>query len=193
MKKLSIWIQNISKGWVALTSLIVFLLFTAFVLPKQASRAELSTGNEKSPDMSFYYTSDDLYQLAQAYGNEGRMSYVNARFSFDLIWPLVYMVFLSTSISWLFQKLFKPSSFWQLSNLLPICGMIFDYLENVSTSVVMIRYPNPTRVIDIFAPLFTSLKWLLVGGGFVLLILGFFVGIWHLIGGKSGRNNPDTA
>lgn len=176
-----------------LTSLIVFLLFTAFVLPLQASQAELSTGTETSPDMSFYYTSDDLYQIAQAYGNEGRMAYVKARFSFDLIWPLVYMIFLSTSISWLFQRLFKPSSFWQFSNLVPICGMIFDYLENISTSVVMIRYPNPTRIIDILAPIFTSVKWLFVGGGFVLLILGLFVGVWRLKGGKSERNNPDTA
>ena len=168
----------------ALTSLIIFLLFTGFVLPKQASQAELSTGNETSPDMSFYYSSEDLYQLAQAYGEGGRAAYVKARFTFDMIWPLVYMIFLTTAISWLFEKVFKPDSLWQLANLVPICGMILDYLENVSTSVVMIRYPDQTRMIDQLAPIFTSLKWLFVGGGFGLLALGLIVGMLQLIGGK---------
>jgi len=182
MKNLSGWIQNISKGWVALAALIIFVLFTAFVLPKQASQAESGTGNDKSPDMSFIYTSDDLYQLAQAYGEVGRISYIKARFSFDLIWPVVYMIFLTTVISWLFQRVFRQGSLWQLANLVPLCGMILDYLENISTSVVMIRYPNPTAVVDILAPIFTLTKWLLVSGSFVLLLLGLIVGIWQLIG-----------
>ena len=184
MKRLSGWIRKISKGWVALTSLIIFVLFTALVLPKQASLAESGTGNEKSPDMSFIYTSDDLYQLAQAYGEGGRMSYIKARFSFDLIWPVVYMVFLTTAISWLFQRVFRLGSLWQLANLSPLCGMIFDYLENISTSLVMFRYPDPTAVVDKLAPIFTLTKWLFVGGSFVLLLLGLIVGIWQLIGRK---------
>jgi hypothetical protein len=184
MKNLSGWIQNISKGWVALAALIIFVLFTAFVLPKQASQAESGSGNDKSPDMSFIYTSDDLYQLAQAYGEVGRISYIKTRFSFDLIWPVVYMIFLTTAISWLFQRVFRKGSLWQLANLVPPCGMILDYLENISSSVVMIRYPNPTAVFDILAPIFTLTKWLFVGGSFILLLLGFIVWIWQLIGKK---------
>jgi hypothetical protein len=184
MKNLSSWIQKISKGWMALASLIIFVLFTAFVLPKQASLAESGTGNSKSPDMSFVYTSDDLYQLAQAYGETGRISYIKARFSFDLIWPVVYMIFLTTGISWLFQRVFRQGSLWQLANVMPLCGMILDYLENISTSVVMIRYPDPTAVVDIFAPIFTLTKWLFVGGSFVLLLFGLIVWIWQLIGKK---------
>ena len=184
MKRLSSWIRMISKGWVALTSLIIFVLFTALVLPQQASLAESGTGNKKSPDMSFMYTSDDLYQLAQAYGEGGRMSYIKARFSFDLIWPVVYMIFLTTAISWLFQRVFWMGSIWQLANLVPLCGLIFDYLENIATSIVMIRYPNPTAVVDFIAPIFTLTKWLFVGGSFILLFLGFFVGIWQLISRK---------
>jgi hypothetical protein len=169
---------------VALTSLIIFVLFTALVLPKQASLAESGTGNEKSPDTSFIYTSDDLYKLAQAYGEAGRMAYIKARFSFDLIWPVVYMIFFTAVISWLFQRAFKPGSLWQLSNLVPLCGMILDYLENISTSLVMFRYPETTRVVDILAPIFTLTKWLFVGGSFVLLLLGLIVGIWRLTGRK---------
>ena len=184
MKKLSKWIQNKSKGWVALASLIIFVLFTALVLPKQANQAKLSTGNEQSPDMSFYYTGDELYQLAEAYGEAGRASYVKARFTFDLVWPFVYMLFLSTVLSWINQKAFKAGSFLQLTNVVPLFGMIFDYLENISTSVVMIRYPEPTRVIDSFATIFTLLKWIFIGGGFALLFLGLIIWIGQLLGRK---------
>jgi hypothetical protein len=182
LKRLSNWIQNISKGWVVLFALAIFVLFTVLVLPKQASSAELSTGNERSPDMSFYYTGDDLYQLAQAYGEEGRAAYIQARFTFDLIWPLVYMVFLTTVISWLFRKEFASESILQLSNLVPLLGMIFDYLENIATSVVMARYPAQTMVIAAFAPIFTMIKWMLVGGSLLLLLVGIVVGVGKMIG-----------
>lgn len=175
MKNLSHWIQRLSNGRVALTALIIFIAFTALVLPKQASQARLSTGSDSSPDLSFFYTSDSLYKFAQAFGEEGRAAYVKARFTFDIIWPLVYMVFLSTAISWLFRGLFKEGSLWHLSNLVPIGGMILDFLENISTSIVMIRYPNPSGVIAIVAPVFTSLKWIFVGGGFILLLLGLVI------------------
>ena len=193
LKKLSKWIQKISKGWVALASIIIFISFTALVLPQQASQAAMSTGSDKSPDMSLFYTSNDLYQIAEEYGEGGRMAYVKARFSFDLIWPLVYMVFLSTVLSWLFKKVFKANSFWQLFNLVPIFGLIFDYLENISTSLVMIRYPNPTNSIAIFAPIFTVLKWLCVGGSFVLLLIGLIIWGWQLIKGKGEWNKPKAA
>ncbi len=187
MKRLSGWIQKNSKGWVTLAFLILFGLFTALVLPKQASLAEAGTGNEQSPDMSFIYTSDDLYQLAQAYGEEGRVAYIKARFSFDLIWPVIYMLCLTTAISWSFQRAFRPGSAWQLANLVPVGGMIFDYLENISTSVVMSRYPDPTMVVDRLAPIFTLIKWLLVGGSFILLLMGLGAGMWQLIREKIRR------
>ena len=53
-KGLSDWIHRVSNGWVALGSLIIFLLFTALVLPGQASRAAADTGDAGSPDTSFY-------------------------------------------------------------------------------------------------------------------------------------------
>jgi hypothetical protein len=54
--------------------------------------------------------------------------------------------------------------------------MLFDYLENISTSVVMIRYPRPTAVVDTLAAVFTLVKWIFVNGSFVLLLIGMVVG-----------------
>lgn len=173
------WLHKISSGWLTLASLLIFLSFTALVLPGQATRGQEETGGSGSPDTSFYYSADDLYQMAEEYGQEGREAYVRVRFTFDLVWPLVYTLFLVTSISWLSRRAFSGDSPWQLANLAPILAALFDFLENISTSLVMVRYPDHTAVIDTLAPIFTAVKWILVGISFLLLLASLFMAAWR--------------
>jgi len=186
MRKLSNWFQKVSSGWVTLVALVIFVLFAALVLPKQASTAESNTGDEWTPDLSFYYTGDELYQLAHSYGEDGRAAYIHARFTFDLIWPLVYLLFLTTGISWLFRKAFAPGNALLLLNLAPLIGTIFDYLENIATSIVMARYPTPSAAAGSIAPIFTMLKWVFVGGSCLLLLVGIGFWVWKLIRKRGG-------
>jgi hypothetical protein len=178
-QRISNWLRRVSTGWVALLALIIFLLFSALVLPQQATRAEQETGSTVSPDMSFFYSPGELYRMAESYGEQGREAYVRARFTFDLIWPLVYTLFLATAVSWIFGRAFAPDSRWQRANLVPLLGALFDYLENLSTSLVMLRFPAQTAVVDLLAPLFTALKWGFLGASFVLLIGGMIVAFWR--------------
>lgn len=177
--RFSEWLHKISSGWLTLASLLIFLSFTALVLPGQATRGQEETGGSGSPDTSFYYSADDLYQMAEEYGQEGREAYVRVRFTFDLVWPLVYTLFLVTSISWLSRRAFSGDSPWQLANLAPILAALFDFLENISTSLVMVRYPDHTAVIDTLAPIFTAVKWILVGISFLLLLASLFMAAWR--------------
>jgi hypothetical protein len=96
-----------------------------------------------------------------------------------VIWPLVYTMFLSTAISWVYIRAFTLNSRWQRANLAPVLGALFDYLENLSTSLVMLRYPVQTAVVDILAPVFTLVKWIFVNGSFVLLFAGVVVAVWQ--------------
>jgi len=41
----------------------------------------------------------------------------------------------------------------------------------------MARYPTHSPGVDFLAPIFTSIKWILVGGSFVLLVIGIGAGI----------------
>ena len=179
LKRYSAWLRRVSTGWVALAALVVFVLFLALVLPGQATEAERSVGDAGSPDMSFLYSAADLYRMAEAYGPQGRQAYIRARFTFDLLWPVVYTMFLVTAISWVYRRAFAADSRWQLANLAPVLGMALDYLENVSAALVMARYPQPTAVVAELTPVFTSLKWVFVNGSFVLLLLGVVVGVWR--------------
>jgi hypothetical protein len=178
-KRFSHWLRRVSNGWVVLSALVIFLLFSALVLPRQAARAQQETGGAASPDMSFYYSPGDLYRMAEAYGAQGREAYVRARFTFDLIFPLVYTLFLATAISWVNTRAFAPDSRWHLANLAPVLGALFDYAENVSTSLVMLRYPAQTAVVDVLAPVFTLVKWVFVTGSFVLLFVGVVAAAWR--------------
>lgn len=174
--RLSDWLSRISTGWVALAGVVIFLLFSILVLPGQSAQPDANLGDIGSPDLSFYYSAHDLYQMAEAYGEAGRAAYIQARFTFDVIWPIVYTLFLSTAISWVYARSIEPESGLQRANLVPVLGMLCDYLENVSTSLVMWRYPAQTPVIDWLAPVFTALKWILISGSFLLLLGGLVVG-----------------
>ncbi len=172
IRNFSSWLRHVSSGKIALFGLVLFLAFTAFVLPVQSQKAREASNGAGSPDQSFLYSPQELYQMAETYGQQGRLDYIRARFSFDLIWPLVYAFFLTTSISWVFGRAFQDTSIWQMANILPLVGLGFDYLENISTSLVMLRYPTQTAFLAALAPFFTMIKWIFIGGSFGLLLIG---------------------
>lgn len=181
MIKISHWLTGKSSSQVTLLALGIFILFMILVLPGQAAQAEESSNGAATPDLYFVYSKDALYQMAESYGQDGRGDYVRIRFTFDLIWPLVYGFFLLTGISWLFKQVLPPESIWRAVNLIPLYAMVFDYLENISTSIVMIRYPARTAVIDTLATIFTPVKWVFVGLGFVILLIGLALFAWKRI------------
>ncbi len=183
MQNLSAWLHKVSTGQMTLIAVIIFLLFTALVLPKQAANAD--AGGIGSPDTSLIYTAGDLYSIAEAYGPEGRAEYVRVRFTFDLIWPVVYFAFLTTATSWISRKACAPNSLWLRANLIPAIGTAFDYLENITAALVFGRYPARTPVADVLAPVTTFLKWIFIGASFVVLVAALITALWRRISDHS--------
>jgi len=181
MNKLSALLQRLSTGPLTLAALAIFLLFTALVLPGQSAKADEVSADAGTPDLSLTYSAADLYSWAEAYGPEGRAAYVHARLTFDVAWPLVYTFFLVTALSWLGKRGFPADSRWQQINLVPLLAALFDFLENAATSLVMLRFPDPTPVIAELAPVFTLVKWLLVGGAFALLLIALGAALWKRV------------
>ena len=187
LTRVSEWLYSVSSGKIAIVSILVFFGFTAFILPVQSRTADEYSSGVGSPDMSFVYSSEDLIRFAEAYGDSGRTAYVRARFTFDLIWPIVYAFFLGTTISWTIQRLFPPSSAIRRGNLLPFVAALFDYLENISTSIVMLRYPQSTPLVGNLASVFTLLKWVLIMGSFGLLIFAGGLLLWNVVSRRNDR------
>lgn len=184
---LSSWFYKISSGWVVLLAMVIFLFFSIVVLPAQASKAEVYSKGIGSPDLSFYYSPTKIYQIVERFGASGRYEYVRTRFTFDLIFPLIYGGFLVTAISWLYARILNKKDRRGLINLIPLGGVIFDYLENISVSVVMLRFPQPATLAGSLAGIFTALKWTLMGVSLVVLVMGvLFVLINYFRGPRTG-------
>jgi len=150
------------------------LLFAGLVLP---GLGKISAGAEEGgalpiPDLSLWYSASSLYALAAAYGPVGRSAFIRSHFSLDLIWPAIYLLFLSSAISFSSKRAFRLGSPWRRSNLLPLAAVIFDLLENLACSLVMFRYPDQTPLLDSAAGYFTSIKWIFVASSVGLLLTG---------------------
>lgn len=163
-------LEKVATGRLALLSTLLFFVFLGSVLPAQAAATAAITSMTETPDTIFFYTAEELYRIAHELGEAGRSHYIRSRFTFDVVWPLVYLTFLVTTVGWLAQHSFDASSRWRLLNLLPIAAALFDLLENSATSLVMARYPAMTPVVAELAGLFTSLKWMFVFASFVALL-----------------------
>ena len=171
LRRLSRALDKFSKAGITLAALAIFLIFSVVVLPGQSAAAAAYSGNSGSPDLSLFYSSNDLYQMAELYGSAGRDAYVHARFSFDLVFPIIYTLFLATAISWILGTITPEASPWRVLNLAPILGMLFDFFENTAASIVISRYPALSPISANLAPVFTFLKWVFVGGSFLILFI----------------------
>ncbi|WP_280770970.1 hypothetical protein [Salipaludibacillus daqingensis] len=157
------------KIWVL--SFLIFVLFLAFVLPGVAEQTKEVTGTSESPDGSYLYTAEDLYRIAGEYGEEGRTYYITSRFTFDVVWPLVYLFFLASSLTVVFKKWMSVKALTFVP-LLPFAGVLFDFLENTSAAFVMWRYPLETPFIAQLAPVFTFFKWNFIYVSFICIVVG---------------------
>jgi len=185
INNLSTWLNKISKLWVMLLTLAVMIFFMIIVLPGQAASAEQNAGDSISPDTSFFYAPGDLLQAAEEYGEKGRQAYIQARWTFDLIYPLVYISFLVTGISWFFRNLVHSAEWIGFSNLLPVAAGLFDYLENIGASLVMALYPTQLSAIALLTSIFSALKWLLIGASFLAYFALAGAALFQWIQGKT--------
>ena len=179
LTRLSNWLRQRSTGRIALLALVVFVAFMAVEFSGGETLSEDPVFSVGVPDVSFYYTAERLYEMAESYGEQGRARYIESARTFDLWWPLVYTFFLATSLSWLTRRLFAEGSLWQRANLVPIIGMLLDYAENISVATVMGRYPEPTPILASLAGILTVLKWLFVGGAVLLVLALAILLLWR--------------
>lgn len=171
---------------VMIVSIIIFVLFMIFVLPAVSSYMEEKAGNADSPDTSFIYTADDIYKMANSYGEDGRKAYLVMRFTFDLVWPIVYLFFMLAVLINLLKNYEEKK---RIRNLIyvPILGAVFDYLENIFAAVTVGRFPQKTPIVAEMTPIFTFIKWILLGIGFTAIFILIIVNIYKIIKNRMNK------
>lgn len=151
-------------------SVTVSLLFIAFVLPEFNNLINSVSSGMGLPDKLFYYDAEKLRQMVQAYSEEGRGIYVKCALTYDIAWPTIYIGFLCLSISRLNNFSFDPDSGLKLMNLTPLTCALFDALENLNLSMVMLTFPDTMEIWLNTAGIFTACKWMAVLLSFSVLI-----------------------
>lgn len=176
MKNMNPFLIKKMSGYLSLITLVIFIIFVIFILPNESQKSE-ALGLISGPDTSFFYSADELYRIADVYGIIGRQFYIRQRFTFDIIWPIIYGAFLYINSIYFYIKGHYKKNTYVL--YLPIVAVIFDYLENIMTSIVMYRYPNQTLILDHMAGFMTALKWITLSSSFVLLVYFIFIYCIH--------------
>ncbi len=160
---------QLGTPWLTLLAVIIFGGFLVWVLPQESQRSQAMTGDASAPDTQFWYSAEELYATAEAFGETGRSYYIRSRFTFDIIWPLAYWFFLTAALAFWLRHTAEHSP-WRQLIVLPTAAMFLDFGENITVSLVMTRFPEPPGISGSLAPLFTASKWLVIALAFAVLI-----------------------
>jgi hypothetical protein len=172
LNNLSNALKKYANGWLVLLFLAGEILFNAVILPAQQARIKAGSGEVGPIDLQFFYTPEKAYSMIESYGDAGRASYRAFELTGDIIYPIVYTLFFSLAITWLFQRGFAGDSQMHKYNAVPFGAWLFDLLENLSIVIMLSIYPSTPALLAWIATIFTMLKWLFALVTILLLLAG---------------------
>jgi hypothetical protein len=174
------WFKKIiSHPGFILLNWFVFVFFLVVILPAVSFQAN-QMGLTPSIDTNFSFNPNLIYNILDGYAESGRQFYLFQRWTFDFVWPMVYgfPIFFTLKL-WLGH--FK-NPFIQLFIFLPLIAMSFDYLENITFSIMILLYPTELIVLAYLGVGISLLKWLTLSIALMsVIIVGFVVLIQTII------------
>ena len=168
-------LRKYSNWKIILPSSILFILFTLVIFPFYLTQLN-KIANEKVLflDGRLSYNYDQVNTLFNKMGREGRDVYHVMAGKIDMIYPIVYSIFFVLLLASLLKKIFSQKSKILLIALLPLIGMLFDYLENLNTLKLLNKFPNITTEQVAYGSQMTQIKWLFL---IMSILLVFALGI----------------
>ena len=172
LNKLSATLGKYVNGWLVLVFLAGEIFFNAVVLPGQQAKIQAGSGGTGPIDLQMFYTPEKVYGMITSYSAEVRASYRVFEMTGDIIYPIVYTLFFSLLITWLFQRGFAPNNKMQKYNVVPFGMWLFDLFENIGIVTMLSVYPSTPAVVAWLATVFTLTKWLFAGASLILILTG---------------------
>ena len=125
--------------------------------------------NGEMLDLKSGYTYDEAMASMEQYGPDGRTTYAWASMLLDTLFPLVYVTLFAGLI---YRFRFTEGTWWLA--FVPVVAGVWDLLENVQITALLLGYPDvgPAQVAS--ASAFTMVKGLL-GPVYQLLGIGLFL------------------
>jgi len=115
--------------------------------------------------------------MVAAYGETGRASYRLFELTGDILYPIIYTLFFSLFITWLFQRGFAAESKMHRLNMVPFGAWLFDLLKNLGIVGMLSVYPSTPALLAWVSSNFTMIKWLFAGTSIILVVIGIVAAI----------------
>jgi len=176
---------RLANGRTLLILFLLLILTTSVIFPLMSSLIEDPAGELEKIDTKLYYTSEELYEIMEHYGDQNRRVYALSHLTADVLFPLVYASFFGLLIAYIFQRAFPQDSWVQLLNLAPFVLLIFDLIENLGVVILLLAYPTQMGRLAYVTGMVTSVKWMLAGITVALPLVGAVVWFFRNISGRS--------
>jgi hypothetical protein len=147
----------------------LFLIFIFILSPGVLILSNLLFEENFSPDTSFFYQASEFYQTLSVIGQAGRSYYIIIRWTFDLLYPIVYGVFLT-------QILLKVKAQKKHLLILPFVMVVFDYIENSIATLLVVIFPTELPIMVYILQAFSFLKWISFIIIFMTIYRSYFFG-----------------
>lgn len=134
-------------------------------------------GDVTMPDTRFTYSLNEITAVFNTLGQEGLNVWGQAHM-LDFLFPLTYMFAMAFGLNMELRSLF-PDSKAKLLVLIPLLAGIADYVENILVLTQIAAYPGLSELVIVIASAVTSLKWILLGVGFVIIFVLIPLIIYH--------------
>lgn len=177
IERLSNVLHRYAKGWLVLVLFLLDGAFMGFVMPIIGALMKGDSGGPGPLDLQFFYTPAKAYEMVASYGEYGRAFYRSVELTADILYPIVYTLFFSLLISWLFQRGFPAGSTMQRLNVVPFGGWLFDLLENLGIVAMLSIFPSTPAALAWLTALFTAVKWLFAGASILLVLVGLVMAL----------------
>jgi len=111
--------------------------------------------------------------MIASYGDVIRASYRAFELTGDIAYPIVYTLFFSLAITWLFQRGFPSGSVMHRYNIVPLGAWLFDLFKNLCIVGMLSVYPSRPATLAWVSTIFTMVKWLFLIPTALLLLYGY--------------------
>jgi hypothetical protein len=160
---------------IALAILIMVFIATHLLpLPGTLSDVTSAAGGQTILDLKPAFSTEEIYQRLDAFGQTGRDLYKRFLVTTDVIFPLSLLAFLFLLARYASQRLASPPALRSTLLVLPFAFFTLDMIENLSIFLMLSEYPERHQLTGRFLGYVTVAKRLSLYAA-VLLPLALFL------------------
>lgn len=172
LAKLSKALHRNARGWLVFILFLIDMFFNILVMPMAQALMKFDGGGPGPLDLRFFTPPARMFEIIGQYGEYNRIFYRNFELTGDILYPIVYTLFFSLLISWLFQRGLEPAHKLRKWNVLPFGIFVFDLFENLGIVTLLSVYPSTPVIVAVLTTLLTMVKWTFAVGSVLLILMG---------------------